>query len=147
MPEPCGRTFDEALLSGYVDDALVQGDAQRVRLHLAGCADCRSLVAEMVEVREATKSSAFAAPRDEEWEEAARTSASSLARRFGWLLLVAWAILVAAVGLREAWQETEDLVERLMLVGGVSGIALLFVGVLLDRLSARRTDRYRGVQK
>ena len=33
MPEPCGRAFDEALLSGYLDDALVQGDEQRVRVH------------------------------------------------------------------------------------------------------------------
>jgi len=33
------------------------------------------------------------------------------------------------------------------LVGGVSGFALLFLGVLLDRLKAIKTDRYLEVQK
>jgi len=32
-------------------------------------------------------------------------------------------------------------------VGGVTGFGLLFFGVLLDRLKAARTDRYREVRK
>ena len=41
MPEHCGRTFDDALLSGYLDHALTQADEQRVRIHLEDCATCR----------------------------------------------------------------------------------------------------------
>jgi hypothetical protein len=40
-----------------------------------------------------------------------------------------------------------DLLEQLILVGGVSGIGLLLLRVLIDRLDALKTDRYREVQK
>ena len=148
MCEPCGRTFDEALISGYVDGTLVQGDAQRVQIHLEDCASCRALVDEITSVRETTISSAFATPADHEWPaEAPRSTASRTARRLGWPVLAAWAILVAGVGLLEAWRDADDLLERLILVAGVSGLSLLFLSVLLDRLKARKSDRYNEVLK
>ena len=148
MSEPCGRTFDEALISGYVDGTLVQGDAQRVQIHLEDCASCRALVDEITSVRETTISSAFATPADHEWPaEAPRSTASRTARRLGGPVLAAWAILVAGVGLLEAWRDADDLLERLILVAGVSGLSLLFLSVLLDRLKARKSDRYNEVLK
>ncbi|MBI07905.1 MAG: hypothetical protein CMM55_00145 [Rhodospirillaceae bacterium] len=148
MSEPCGRTFDEALISGYVDGALVQGDAQRVQIHLEDCASCRALVDEITSVRKVTISSAFATPADHEWPaEAPRSTASRTARRLGWPVLAAWAILVAGVGLLEAWRDADDLLERLILVAGVSGLSLLFLSVLLDRLKASKSDRYQEVHK
>ncbi|MBQ91462.1 MAG: hypothetical protein CL441_08680 [Acidimicrobiaceae bacterium] len=147
MPENCGRTFDEALFSGYLDGALVQGDAQRVQVHLEDCASCRALVDELSSVREATISSTFTTPADHEWSEAPRSTASGMARGLGWPLLGAWAILVAGVGLWEAWQGADDLLDRLILVGGVGGVSLLFLSALLDRLRARKSDRYQEVHK
>jgi hypothetical protein len=38
-------------------------------------------------------------------------------------------------------------VEGLLVFGGVAGVALLFLGVLLDRLHVLKTDRYREVRK
>ncbi len=35
MPEHCGRSPNEALLSGYLDESLTQVDDQRVRPHAA----------------------------------------------------------------------------------------------------------------
>ena len=147
MPEQCGRTFDEALLSGYLDDALVQEDEQRVRVHLEDCATCRTLVEELATVREATMSSTFDTPRDHEWSEMPRTGASRLAHRVGWPLVIAWAALLGGYALWELWTEAEILVEQLLLMAGVSGFGLLFLRVLLDRLRAMKTDRYREVQK
>ncbi len=147
MPEQCGRTFDEVLLSGYLDDALVQGDEQRVRLHLEDCATCRTLVEELAAVREATMSSTFDTPRDHEWPEMPRTEASRLAHRLGWPLVIAWVALFGGYALWELWSEAEILLERLILVGGVSGVGLVFLRVLLDRLDSMKTDRYREVQK
>ena len=147
MPEPCGRAFDEALLSGYLDDALIEGDDQRVRVHLEDCATCRTLVEELAALRETTMGSTFETPRDEEWAEAPRTRASGLIRGLGWPLVIAWATLVVGYALWEGWLESENLIERLMLVGGVSGFALLLLGVLVDRLKAMKTDRYLEVQK
>ena len=147
MPEPCGRTFDEALLSGYVDGALVQRDGQRVRVHLEHCATCRAVVEDLRAVREATMTSTFETPRDDEWSEAPRTESSRLLVGLGWPLVTAWAVLLAGYALWGIWQETEDFVGRLLLLGGVTGFGLLFLGVLLDRLKAAKTDRYREVRK
>ena len=147
MPEPCGRTFDEALLSGYVDRALVQRDEQRVRVHLEHCATCRAVVEDLRAVREATMTSTFETPRDDEWSEAPRTESSRLLIGLGWPLATAWAVLLAGYALWGIWQETEDFVGRLLLLGGVTGFGLLFLGVLLDRLKAAKTDRYREVRK
>ncbi len=147
MPEPCGRTFDEALLSGYVDRALVQRDGQRVRLHLEHCATCRAVVDDLRAMREVTMSSTFETPRDDEWAETPRTESSRLLVALGWPLVTAWAVLVGGYALWGSWQETDNFVERLILLGGVTGFAMLFVGVLLDRLKAAKTDRYREVHK
>ncbi len=147
MAEHCERTFDEALLSGYLDGALTQGDEQRVRLHLEDCATCGTLVEELSEVRDATMSSTFDTPKHHEWSEAPRTESSRLERVQGWPLLIAWATVFAGYTLWELWTEAEFLPEQLGLVAGVSGFALLFLGVLLDRLKTKRTDRYREVHK
>jgi hypothetical protein len=147
MPEPCGRTFDEALLSGYVDRALVQRDGQRVRLHLEQCAVCRAVVEDLRAVREATMTTTFETPRDDEWSETPRAESSRLLVGLGWPLVTAWGVLLAGYVLWGTWQETENLVERLLLLGGVTGFGLLFFGVLLDRLKAAKTDRYREVHR
>ena len=147
MPEPCGRTFDEALLSGYVDRALVQRDGQRVRVHLERCAACRAVVEDLRAVREATMSTKFETPRDDEWPETPRTGPSRLLAGVGWPLVAAWGALLAGYALWGTWRETENLVERLLLVGGVAGFALLFFGALLDRLKAAKTDPYREVHE
>ena len=99
MPEPCGRTFDEALLSGYVDRALVQRDGQRVRLHLERCAECRAVVEDLIATREVTMTSTFEAPRDDEWPETPRTESSRLLVGLGWPLVTAWAVLLAGYAL------------------------------------------------
>lgn len=147
MPEPCGRTFDEALLSGYVDRALVQRDGQRVRVHLEQCAACRAVVEDLRAVREVTMSTTFETPRDDEWPEAPRTGPSRLLVALGWPLVAAWGALLTGYALWGSWRETENLVERLLLLGGVTGFALLFFGVLLDRLKTAKTDPYREVHE
>ena len=147
MPEPCGRTFDEALLSGYVDRALVHRDGQRVRVHLEHCAECRAVVEDLQATREATMTSTFETPPDDEWPETPRTESSRLLVGLGWPLVTAWGVLLTGYVLWGIWQETANLVGRLLLLGGVTGFGMLFLGVLLDRLNAAKTDRYREVHK
>lgn len=147
MPDACGRTFDEAFLSGYLDQALVQGDEQRVRVHLEDCVSCRALLEELASVRDATMSSTFDIPRDDEWSEAPRSGASRLLRGLGWRLMTAWIVVMIGFGLWETWQDADNLFERLLLVGGVSGVSLLLISVFLDRRQAMKTDRYGKVRK
>jgi anti-sigma factor RsiW len=147
MPEQCGRTFDEALLSGYVDHALTQGDEQRVRVHMEDCATCRALVADMSQLKEVTMSSHFSVPVDDQWSEASRGAVSRAAFRAGWGLVLVWGVAAATMALWAFWTSDESTREKLVGFAIVLGPLLLLVSVLVDRLKALKTDRYRGVQK
>lgn len=147
MQEKCERTFDEALLTGYLDGALTQADGQRVRLHLERCAECRRLTEELRELRETTMATQFELPADDQWNEAPRGLASRLSFRLGWVLLLAWAVGLVGLVVGHLWTSTMSLTEKLLVFGGLSGAALLFVSVLLDRLAVWRNDPYRRVQR
>jgi predicted anti-sigma-YlaC factor YlaD len=147
MPEACGRRFDEALLSGFVDGELTQADEQRVRVHVEDCAVCRTTVDEMSRLKEVTMSSQFRMPADDQWSEAPRGAASGLAFGVGWLLIVVYLVGVTAFGLWQFWTSDEPILGKLVAVAVPSGFVLLFLSVLIDRLKAMRTDRYRRVQR
>ena len=147
MDDKCGRTFDEALLTGYLDGVLTQADDQRVRLHLEECAVCRRLIDEMRETREVTMTTRFELPADDQWDERPRGLASGLSFGLGWLLLLLWltgmlGLLVGHLGSAEM-----PLLEKLLLFGGLSAAAMLFLSVLIDRLKTWRNDPYRRVEK
>jgi anti-sigma factor RsiW len=147
MPERCARTFDEALLSGYVDGALTQADEQRVRVHVEDCEACRRQVEGMQQVREVTMSSQFKVPADDQWSEAPRGAASWLAFGLGWTFLIVWVSIVGGFALWQFWTSDGPIGAKLLAFAPASGIALLFLSVLIDRLKAMRTDPYRRVQK
>ena len=147
MTTTCERPFDEELLSGYLDGALPQATAQRVRLHLEGCDDCRRLHRELLTLREAAISTRFETPADDEWPELPRTRPSLLSRSLGWTVLVAWTVVIAVVALWRAVSQAGDPLEVFLVVGLPGGLLLLFLSVLLDRLRDMKTDRYRGVQR
>jgi predicted anti-sigma-YlaC factor YlaD len=147
VPEPCPTGFDQSLISGYLDQELTQSAEQRVRLHLEDCPACRELHDQLQTLREASMTTQFTEPDDTQWDERPRTVSSLGARAIGWGLLILWLLATAVFGLYQAWIGAEGLLERLLLFGGLSGGALLFLSVLLDRLKAARTDRYREVKQ
>lgn len=147
MTLSCPRAFDETLISGHLDGELTQAAAQKVRLHLEECAACRSLLEDLRTMREATMSTEFAKPDDDQWDERPRSGLSLLARGTGWTLAGVWLAAVSVFGLWHLWQSTDELLERLLVFGGISALALLFTSVLLDRITSARTDPYREVQK
>jgi len=143
----CGRRFDEALLSGWVDGMLTQEQRQMVELHLESCATCGAEVSALVAVRDAARGTRFALPADEQWDERPHGDGSRVARLSGWVLVGIWAVLVAGAGLVELVRSGAPAWERLLIVGGVAGFALLLLSALLDRLQQLGQDRYRSVQK
>ena len=147
MAERCGRGFDGALLSGWLDRALTQADEQRVRVHLEDCETCRAQVEQMRRFRETIMSTTFDVPPDDQWSEQPRSHASRLSFGAGWIVLVGWALALAGYAAWELWTSDEPLVGKLIAFGGWTGFGLLFLGVLLDRLKAMKTDRYREVEK
>ena len=147
MTPSCPRAFDEALISGFADGELTQAAEQRTRLHLEDCAHCRELLAEIRDMREATMTTEFVTPDDGQWNERPRSGGSWFLRGAGWLLTLLWAAGLAAYGLWQFLTSAANLVERLLVFGGLSAVALLFASVLMDRLAVARTDRYREVRR
>ena len=139
--------FDEALLTGYLDGMLNQSKEQLVSVHLEDCAECRAQLGEMERIREATMSTTFRSPADDQWDEGPRGDASRVSRGLGWMILGAWIVALTGFVIGRIWQESESLFEALLAFGGISGVLLLLVSVGLDRLKTMKTDRYRGVEK
>ena len=147
MTQACRLEFDEALLSGYVDQELTQADSQRVQLHLEACDRCRALVEDLSAMREAAMTTPFAVPTDEQWREQPRTSGSRWLRRTGWLLLIVWIIGAGSLAIGSLISGSEPWFQKLLVMSLLAGGALLLASVLIDRLRALKTDRYRGVEK
>ena len=143
----CGRNFDEALLSGFLDRTLTQADDQRVRVHLEDCVECRSTLDELTRLRESTMQTEFKVPSDVQWSEMPRSRTSRFSQRIGWTIVSAWLLGLAGFA---AWQlvtSEEPLVAKVLIFSGWTGVSLLLLGIALDRLKAMKTDRYREVQK
>ena len=140
--------FDEALLSGYIDGELTQGDRQRVRLHLENCAECRQAVEGLQRLREVTMDTEFRVPEDTQWDEAPRGLLSRFLSNVGWLLAIAWFV---GLGTYVVWQIATD--SESFRFEGLIGFALLLAFVLIilsalvDRLKTRKNDPYRKVRK
>lgn len=147
MAERCDRSFDEALLSGYLDAALTQADEQRVRVHLEDCATCRARLQEMTTLREVTMSTQFETPSNDQWSELPRTGGSRLALSLGWMVVLAYIVGLAGYAGWELATSEEPVAGKIIIFGGWLGFGLLLFGVGLDRLKAMKTDRYREVQK
>lgn len=148
MVERCSVSFDEALLSAYLDDELTQEESQPVRIHLEECASCRNTFEEMKEIREATMTTPFKSIDDGQWDERPRGPLSRVLRGAGWALLLVWILGVSFIGLREVAAGPAMTGPEILLIGGLfGGGLLLFLSVLIDRLQTYKTDRYRRVQK
>lgn len=141
------HTFDEALLSGYLDGMLTQQDEQRIRLHLEACGSCRQVVDEMKSLREVTMTSTFSTPPEDQWDERPRGGFSRLSFGLGWAIVIAWVVGIVGFILGQLWSGPESLTEKLLIFGAITGFALLLLSVLIDRLKRLESDRYRRVEK
>lgn len=143
----CARGFPEELLSGYLDGELTQSDEQRVRLHLEDCASCRAVLEDLQTLREVAMTTDFSEPNPTEWGELPRGRASAAFRSLGWILIVIWVVAIAGYAAWELATGPERLAVKLLTFGGVSGLGLLLLSVLIDRIRTARTDRYKGVER
>ena len=147
MADRCPARFDETMISGHLDGELTQAAEQKVRVHLEDCEHCRTVLGELRTLREATMSTDFHKPDDSQWDERPQSGLSFVTRGTGWIIAIVWAVFFAGFALWQFWQGSANLVERLLVFGGLSAVALLFSSVLLDRLRAAKTDPYREVEK
>lgn len=147
MARNCTRSFDEELISGYIDGALPQVDAQRVRLHVEDCSACRSLHDELRTLRETARSTRFKSPGDDDWPELPKTRPGRLSLSLGWVVLIAWLLVTSGLALWRFLTAAADPLEIFLVLGLPGGFVLLAISVVLDRLKELKTDRYRGVHR
>jgi predicted anti-sigma-YlaC factor YlaD len=140
--------FNEELLSGYLDGELTQGDAQRVRQHLEDCSECRSVIDELLRLREATMNSEFKVPEDTQWDENPRNTVSRLLHNFGWLVAGLWVVGIVAYLVWQINTDSKSIQWEAMLgFGLLLAFALIILSALVDRLQTRKNDPYRKVKK
>lgn len=147
MSDTVKRPIDEALLSGYLDGTLSQAESQRVRLLIEDDAEYRALYEDLQAMRAAAATTRFVEPEDDAWPEWPRTKGSWFSRSLGWVVIVAWLVVVSGYALWHFLAETGDPFEIFLVLGLPGGFVLLFISVLIDRLRELRTDRYRGVHR
>lgn len=142
------HTFDEAMISGYLDQELTQGDEQRVRVHLETCAACRGIADELRLLKEATMTTGFQAPEDTQWDESPRNRTSRALLYGGWLLAALWAVGLVGFLIWQAATDGESIRgEAAIGVVPFVAIGLIVSSALIDRIQTRKTDPYRKVQK
>ena len=141
------NAIDEELLSGYLDGALPQAEAQRVRILLEDDPDSRALYEDLKTLRETASSTQFVEAPDDAWPEWPRTKGSWLTRSLGWVVLIAWFLVVTAFALYKLFTQTGDPLEIFLVLGMPGGFVLLLLSVLIDRIRDLTTDRYRGIHR
>lgn len=136
------------MLSAYLDGELTQGSAQRVRVHLEDCEECRRAFEEMARLQEMTRKLAFAEPPEARMKDLEKSLSVQAPRRLGWLFVLAgvaaWFIYGTITYIRH-WRPPT--VEELISSAVVIGFVLLFVSVAVERLRQLPHDKYRRIEK
>jgi len=134
-------------LTGYLDGELTQQQAQRVELHLAACAECAALLAELQALRARIGATRLSDTDADHWRENMNEPGVSLFRGLGWLLLIGAGVLIGAVAVYAFFTDPAigtgwKALITLFYLGWVA----LFVSVLRQRLIERRADPYKDVE-
>jgi len=136
------------LLSGYLDEELVQGDQQRVRVHLSQCANCRQVYNQMSQLRKAVgKSLSQPELSHQQWEKIMNDMPARVSRGIGWVFLIVGVITLSGFLIWHfAIDDEIPMFVKITISGIFFGIVSLFVSVLRQRWVAQKTDRYKDVQ-
>ena len=143
---PFDPVRDAPLLSAYVDGELEGSDVARVEAHLKADAGARAEVERLRAFNRLTAGLQLREAPPEDWEVFWRSAYNRAERSLGWILfgagvLVAgaWALWHAAVAV---FASTLPVVVKAGVMAGATGLLVLLVSVLRERMSTRRRTRY-----
>ena len=135
------------LLSGLLDDELTQQDGQRVELHLESCPTCRGTHDELAGLRREIGALKVPQPTTEQWSGFMSVTTRKTTRALGWILGTIGVVILIGFAIWEfSVDDTVPALTKIALLGVGLGVLFLLVSVLLDRLAARKTDRYKDVE-
>ncbi|MBT5708343.1 MAG: hypothetical protein HOI66_18675 [Verrucomicrobia bacterium] len=145
----CGET--EPMISGYLDGELTQGDRQKVELILDECQTCQQNLKEMKQFRQHVGGITYTKMTESEKNRMSSEVTGSVGAGVGQLLVLGGFVVLYGSGifylLRDLIQNGEaPLFIRIGLPALFLGLGVLFFTVLLQRIRASKTDRYKNVR-
>ncbi len=142
----CAKT--QELISGYLDHELTQQENQQVRVHLETCQECQAVYHDLKTIKTSMGKLEYPECEEQKMDKILQDPTANKISIVGWLLVI---IPLAILFIYHLY--------TIFTVGGFSlfsiktiillleaGALLLFIGVLRQRLIARKTDKYRKVK-
>lgn len=144
--DQCHKT--QELISGYLDQELTQQKSQMVRVHIESCDECKAVYQDLKAMKDSIGSLQYPDCEEQKMEKILQEPVAKKISIIGWVLVtIPLAILfiyhvisIFTVGSFSLF----SMKTIIMLIE--AGVLLLFIGVLRQRLIARKTDKYRNVK-
>jgi hypothetical protein len=141
----------EALLSGYLDGELTQGDRQRVEVIMEDCQDCAKTFEEMKKLRSETGGIQYEHMTEAERLKAARDPVAETGASLGQVLVIGGFIIFYGsciyLALKGILADPDTpLFMKIGLPAILIGMGILFTSVIIDRIKASKTDPYNDVE-
>ena len=141
----------EALLSGYLDGELTQGDRQRVEVIMEDCQDCAKTFEEMKKLRSEIGGIQYEHMTEAERLKAAKDPVAETGASLGQVLVIGGFIIfygsciyLALKGILTA--PDTPLFMKIGLPAMFLGFGVLLTSVIIDRIKASKTDPYKDVE-
>jgi hypothetical protein len=137
----------QSLITGYLDGELSDEQRTALEVHIADCQGCQRELAEERELKAGLDGVAFREPGDDELERFWQNVYNRTERGLGWILFTVGAIALLSFGtimlITELFADSEvSWIVKIGVVAVISGLVLLFVSILRERLTVRKTDKY-----
>ncbi len=140
------------LLMGYLDNELTDKDRTAFEKHLAECPGCTDELKQFRKLKAITDEVTLVEPEDKIWREYWGGIYNRIERGIGWIIFSVAAILLTIYG---GFKLVEAIVNdpkvgtmlKVGLVALITGLAILLVSVMRERLYFWKHDRYRNVRR
>ena len=143
---PFDPVRDAPLLSAYVDGELEADDIARVEAHLKADAAGRAEVERLRAFNRLTAGLQLREAPPEDWEVFWESAYNRAERSVGWILFAAGVLVAGAYGLwlvaAAVFASTLPIVVKAAIVAGATGLLVLLLSVLRERVFTRRRTRY-----
>ena len=140
------------LMMAYLDNELDGEQRQAFEEHLTSCPDCAREMKAFTKLKQVTDSVTLAEPEDRLWENYWGGVYNRMERGIGWTLFsIAGIVLVIYGGFRAIEELVRDptvgLLLKIGLLALITGLAILFVSILRERIYFWSKDRYKDVRR
>ena len=141
----------EALLSGYLDGELTQGDRQRVEVIMEDCQDCAQTFEDMKKLRSEIGGIEYEHMTEAERLKAAKDPVAEAGASIGQILVIGGFIIfygsLIYFALKGMLADPDTpLFMKIGLPAILIGMGILFTSVIIDRIKASKTDPYNDVE-